>query len=982
MHSFFRLSSDIDKMGSQTEDFLPVENTCDYFSVDQYNCLPTEKSDFKIFHQNIRSFNRNFDELSGFLNSLSSDIDVLILTETWFSESLISDVDGYDGFHVRRSAGHGGGVSIYVKSSIPAQAVPDKSYVLEWVECCTVSISSDFCSQLLITGIYRPPSKSIDSFLNTLTNDILQDSRGKQVLLCGDLNLDLSADTIVSKTFIETLYSFSFSPLIVLPTRVTNECSSCIDHIWYNQCNITTVSGVFQTSITDHYTIFTRLKFTPKEKCNRIAFRDHSEQSLLLLKESFYTLFEHFNLSDDAISVNSRTEKFLECLWNLYDSCCPIRNKSISNKRLTKPWLSDSLLRSIKTKHNLYKQFKNGTVNFNIYNNYKNYLTKTLRKAKVDYYHSKFNQNRGNIKKTWREINSLIRCRKQTPDVVLRDHQGEVQTDKRKVADIFCEYFSSVAADLDSKIPSTDAGPLDFMSFNNNVSFFAVPSTPTEVLNIIKSFSNKSSNINDIPIFIYKHLASELSPIISLLFNHSVTSGSFPDCLKLATIIPIFKSLDRQLPNNYRPISMIHVLSKIFEKLMINRMWNFIDQHNIISHHQFGFRKGRGTADAVMEFVDECVSAMDDKRHVVAVMLDLKKAFDTVNHRVLLRKLERIGFRGIVLDWFRSYLTDRRIDVCVGGVKSGGKKVNIGLPQGNVCSPLLFLLYINDMFKASGAASCLHFADDTTLYLSGDDVAVLCSEMSSSLQVVSKWLSANRLSLNVQKTNYMIFSHNSFSDFTFNVNINGSLLRKVHSCNFLGIKIDDKLRFNEHISTVCSKMSKAVGVMFRLSVIVPPYILKTLYHSILYPHLIYGIIVWGNCGIVNINRVNRIHRRAVRLIEVSNYTPEAHPCSLLSVKSIINYFTALKFHKCIYAINHSYFSNKINNLLPIHTHITRFTVHELYNIPMYKKSLAHNFFLYNSVIFWNSLPSTIKLNNNLREFKLELKMYLLNNVIC
>ena len=511
-------------------------------------------------------------------------------------------------------------------------------------------------------------------------------------------------------------------------------------------------------------------------------------------------------------------------------------------------------------------------------------------------------------------------------------------------------------------------------------SFFATPSTPTEVLNIINSFPSKSCNIDDVPVFIYKHLAVELSPLISLLFNHSIVNGLFPDCLKLATIIPIFKASDKQLPNNYRPISLINTLSKIFEKLMSCRMWSFIKKHNIISNHQFGFRGGRNTADAVLEFVDGCVDAVDRRHNVIAVMLDLKKAFDTVNHNVLMKKMERMGFRGVILQWFGSYLSNRRIRVAVGGVVSEESMINIGLPQGNVCSPLLFIMYINDMFRASGVASCLHFADDTTLYLSNDSLDRLCTDISGSLLIVSRWLSANRLTLNIDKTNFMLFSHNEIPINSINVHIGGKILKRVHNCNFLGIKIDDRLKFNSHISDVCSKISRAVGVLFRMSVFVPPFILKTIYYSILYPHLIYGVVIWGNCGIVNMCRVKRIHKRAERLIQVSNNAEDSHCNKLLSVQSIVSFFTALKFHKCVYGTDHMYFSDKINNLLPIHSHDTRFASQDSYNVPRYKKSISHNFFLYNSIILWNNLPSNIKSIINPKKFKSKLKLFILDQI--
>ena len=948
-------------------------DNCSYFSSHEFNLIPQNPNDFYIVHQNIRSFNKNYDELSGFLNNLSHNIDVLVLTETWFSVDTVSDVGGYDGFHSCRDGGRGGGVSIYVNKKLSAQTISSKTFVTDCLECCTVSISSILFPTLFIVGIYRPPGDQTEPFIDSLTTNFLSDSRNSHMILCGDFNVDLVGGGDLSGNFIETMNSFCFLPLITLPTRVTNVSATCIDHVWFNQFNATNC-GIFETDITDHYTIFVGLNFSPKKGSLYVSFRDHSDQCLLAMKNDFDEAFVPYFSNMFAQSVDDKTDIFLDCLWSLYDRCCPIRNKNVSSKRLLKPWITNSLLRSINTKHNLFKQYKRGDICFNIYNNYKNFLSHTIRRSKRDYYQVRFEQSRGDIRKTWRDINSVLKCRKKTADIVLKDDHGVEHSDRREVADTFLSYFSSVAADLDREMPAsevTDAAA--FMGPPVNESFFVLPSSPNEVFNLIRSLPNKNCNINNIPVFIYKHLASEISHIISDLFNLSIESGYFPISLKTATIIPIFKANDRYLAKNYRPISLIHILSKIYEKLMKTRMTSFIELHGLVSENQFGFRGGRSTVDAVLEFTNECVDAMDDGAHTVAVLLDLKKAFDTVNHAVLLMKMERMGFRGIFLDWIRSYLSDRRIVVNVGGALSREEIIPIGLPQGNVLSPLLFILYIDDMHRACGTAKCLHFADDSTMYLSGPDPAELSAEISGSLTVVSRWLIANRLTLNIEKTKYMLFSPLNIPTNLLNIAIDGTPIERVNKFSLLGILVDDRLRFDAHISNTCSKLSRSLGVIYKMSSFFPPTILKTLYFSIFYPHLIYGIIIWGGCGVVNVGRVERIQRRAMRLL--AEFCGPYDCSTILPMKCVTQYFTAIKFHNCLFNSNHLYFTDRINLLLPIHQHVTRFVSRDLFNIPHYRKTRSQNFFIYQSINLWNSLPSDLKYLNK-KAFKNRLKAHL------
>ena len=317
--------------------------------------------------------------------------------------------------------------------------------------------------------------------------------------------------------------------------------------------------------------------------------------------------------------------------------------------------------------------------------------------------------------------------------------------------------------------------------------------------------------------------------------------------------------------SNYRPISVVPLLSKLFEKLMTDRMNSFITNNNLISVTQFGFRSGRSTIDAALEFINGTVDAVDSKGYNIAIFLDLKKAFDTVNHRVLLKKMERVGFRGMVLNWFRSYLSDRRLAVYVNGTLSEEKHINIGLPQGTVCSPLLFLLYIDDMCNNCDTLKCVKFADDCTLYVNGNNLPELCHRIYIDLEKIDQWLIANRLSLNIAKTKYMLFTHNLINSDIL-LKIRNIPLDRVNYIKFLGITIDDRLKFHNHVDILCRKLSRALGVLYRLSTVVPPYILLTLYYSLFYSHLTYGIAVWGGSGVVNVGREDKIHKRAIKLL--------------------------------------------------------------------------------------------------------------------
>ena len=429
-----------------------------------------------------------------------------------------------------------------------------------------------------------------------------------------------------------------------------------------------------------------------------------------------------------------------------------------------------------------------------------------------------------------------------TSNIVLRDEQGNGHSDPEYVADTFLDYFSSVAIDLDENIPSSNINPLDYVGNPIDFSYFAFPSTADEVKSLIMSLPNRKCNSDDVPILVYKLLVDRISIMISDIFNRSLQEGVFPDSLKLSYIKPLFKALDRFSFQNYRPITSLHLLSKLLEKLMNRRLNNYLDKHSLISGHQYGFRKGFSTSDASLRFTNEVVNALNDKKYLVAVYLDLSKAFDTVNHKILLSKMERLGIRGLALDWYRSYLKDRTVQVEVDKILSKKMVVNIGAPQGSVTAPTLFLIYINDMCNVSDALGMVQFADDTMLYMVGDNLTELSYRMSGELAKIDRRLVTNRLSLNLTKTSYMVFSHNNIPDdpkiYVRNVDID-----RVHKTSFLGINIDDQLQFSNHVDS--RKLSRSAGAIYRMSSIAP---------------------VWGNSSEGNINKISRVHNRIMRLL--------------------------------------------------------------------------------------------------------------------
>ena len=585
------------------------------------------------------------------------------------------------------------------------------------------------------------------------------------------------------------------------------------------------------------------------------------------------------------------------------------------------------------------------------------------------------------MKKTWRSINGILspdarQPNKEISEVII---DGMSISDPVSIATEFNKHFTSVSHKLASKIPPSNSDPTIHVSNPTN-SFVYFPTNSNEVQKIIAGFKSKGSHLLTIPSFIYKRVSHLISPILSKLINESFSRGIFPNVLKLARVIPIFKSGKKNIIPNYRPISTIDFLAKVFEKVIFNRLSNFLDKYELINCQQFGFRRGRSTGDAILRFTDSIYDTFSENKFFISVLLDFSKAFDTVNHEILLRKLFLLGIRGPSLLWFKSYLSDRKQYVCINNSCSPTLSIDTGVPQGSILGPLLFILYINDMCKSSSELSFVHFADDTTVFRKGGDLNELFTVVNRELTYVDEWLRANKLSLNVNKTTYMIFSNKSkvTDRRIFIRNIDVSL---VSTAKFLGIFIDDSLKFKDHVNYVINRVSRSSAILRNLSQILPRHVLRKLYFSLVYPFSTYGVEVWGSSSKTLLGRLTRMQNRCVRHVSQCfnvNILDVYPVLELLPFNDIYKYFTILKFFRYYILQMDDYFTRKFTSFQVNHDQGTRSSVLRLLHTPQVTKSRCFSSFAFQSVVLWNKLPVALRETNSYFPFKRSLRAFLLS----
>ena len=405
-----------------------------------------------------------------------------------------------------------------------------------------------------------------------------------------------------------------------------------------------------------------------------------------------------------------------------------------------------------------------------------------------------------------------------------------------------------------------------------------------------------------------KEVKDFLSVPLSHLINLSMEQGIVPDELKLARVVPIFKSGDKTQTLNYRPISVLPSLSKLFERVIHNRISKFLEKYKILYAYQFGFRKDHSTCLATSYLVDKITKALDDKEYFLSVFLDLSKAFDTVNHNILLIKLAHYGIRGSALNWFKSYLSNRKQFVEINASKSNTQNIACGVPQGSILGPLLFFIYINDLPNASNILKTLNFADDTTLFFKDKCINNLQITMNQELKKIVQWLTANQLSLNIKKTCAMLFSTKSSVTNSLNICINNEIVPFVDQFKFLGVVFDKGLHWKLHIDVISCKIAKSTGIINKVKHKLNYSTLITFYYLFVYPYLNYCNTIWGNAALKHVNGLHLLQKRIVRLIFNAGF--HDHTKELFVTAKIVNIFDLYKFNVLLLMFKH------FKNLLP------------------------------------------------------------------
>ena len=957
-----------------------------------FYCLPGTLNDdcqnnigFKLLHANVRSLVKNIDKVELLIHQINIMPDIIGITETKLKSHIQHKpyITGYD-FINKNSLTNAGGVGFFIKSNLSFKIVNTYDLKLPDCEDLWIEVFINKTKKITIAVIYRHPNSNLNDFKCKMEQAVeMLNQNNSSYVLCGDYNINLLKHNNFVNDYTDTLLSLGCDQHIHIPTRTSyNNTSTLLDHIYSNLSKEQISCKVILNDISDHKPILAQInyKIDNREK-HTIIKHDIKNLDNNKFVEDLQTEMNLIYIKNFE-NVNDLTDYFLSVYTKTVEKHAP--SKKITSKEYKlkhKPWITPEILKSIRIKNKLFKRYIRLKTQSSreIYKRFRNKLTHTLDISKKAYFSKQFSCSKRDPKTLWKNVEKIIRFKKSKSNSInLINNQGDLIKDPKSIANAFNNYFVNIGSNLSNSLPNDcptfDPGEL----INNNIdSMFLKPITHIEMSEYIANLdANKSSPSSCSPIKLIKIAAEVLIPVLTYIFNRCLIEGIFPSSFKIAEVIPIFKSGSKLSISNHRPISLLSPFSKLLEKCIFNRLNDFFNSYNLLYKFQFGFRNNSSTENAVLQIYNELLSKINKKEISCSIFIDLKKAFDTVNHSILIKKLNKYGVRGICSKLFESYLSERKQYTLVNGYKSNCSNINCGVPQGSTLGPLLFLIYINDFYLASNFTLNL-FADDAYLTMSDYSPQVLQTKVNKELEKINTWLTSNKLTVNLNKTTYLIITNKKYS-FKFEIKMGNKIINQNTEANYLGTIIDQKLNWKPHINFIKNKLASGCWALYKLKNLLNTDALKIVYFGLIYQRLQYCLSCWGGVAPTNLQKLIVLQKRAVRLINKAS--PRTHTSPIFKTLNLLKLEDVYKFQiaKIMYRINQGNWhgSHDLIKLDSVHSHFTRSSNSS--NFYMGSPTMSRNSLIKIGPKIWMKVPAELK-SLSFHLFKQRLRSYFISS---
>lgn len=847
--------------------------------------------------------------------------DILVLVETWLyeSETPFYNIKGYSAVHSCRDT-RGGGAAIYIANSIKFSTIDcsDSDQLFNWV-CISFGKNN-----LKLSVIYRPPSYNGNIFLNDL-EAIINKYKTNHIIL-GDMNINLLNDnSLLTKEYKELISINRFMIVNSLDesdaTRVTESTSSIIDHVLCTgsikcRCKV----KVEDTPLSDHkkviLTVKEKLVFSKQKVCiqkqylNTESFNNIFKQKIYNLEiNTFQELIEVINKAKQV----SQTTKLIKC--------------HVNNN-----WVTPDLIKLIKYRDNAYKCYKKNPDNIQLKANFrslKNSVNNQIKILKNKFFRNKWQQAGENSKKQWNIINSFVKSSSCKDSVNELEIDGKIVTDTHIIADTLNTHFSQIGLEIVKEIETEKKNIVSDVILNEitcDNSIYLELTNELEIGDIIMNLKRGAAPGKDgITVENLINIKENIVKILTVLVNDVLTTGIFPEELKIVKICPIFKSGLRTSKNNYRPISLISVFSKIIEIIIKKRFMSFMNKYITPDPYQYGFTNNSSTLGATADLISSLSGDLDRGNIALAVFIDLRKAFDVVDHSVLLSKLQNMGFRGVAFDIIKSYLSNRKQYITLGDCNSDMRVTNCGVPQGSVLGPLLYTLFVLSLRLSGLQSEYYTFADDTVLIYKSKTSTDLENKVNTDLKQYYTWLLQNKLKINIDKTRFIIFKQKNKVIDNIHIQINNISVEKANKIKYLGLVLDDQLNWGAHIDHIKDKIISLIGALYRCRHFLSINAKYKIYNAYFLSIIRYLIPVWGTCNQTNFNKIKILQNKVLKILFNLDYYTHTDTIYQMLKLQPVNQILMLEQSKLIFKIlnNRSKCNSRIQYVNQIHDHYVR-----------------------------------------------------------
>lgn len=940
-----------------------------------------------FMHVNIQSMTKNFSSLLQCIDSVKSPVDVIIVTEANISQLISSlyEIDGYAMHTELRNTRKGGGIIIYVRNILHFTTSKTATHHCESLIGKLTTVNK---TTYTLCALYRPPHLSKNKFITELQKVLNSHVNSENFILMGDVNIDLKSMNSIRYDYVNMLYGCGLVCGISEYTRIELKSEliskSCIDHIFARSRSQDMYSAALCTTLADHRMIVlscvgpATIQADPKIVTRLNNKKVFEELDLLSWEEM------------DKVSCPNEIYKFITNNISVAHSKAKFQTTVKESKRNKEMWINNKIINQCKKRDRMYRKWKHDPTNMITkleYNKIRNATNKLISQSKNNYFIGEIHKHKYDPKNLWKILNKLTgRVTKSIEDTVLKAFDAQVIGEGAIARNFVINFENNTKkAVINCKKLMLDRNNYEkpakvSMRYNkankNNINKI--------IINLKCSKGPGHDGIRPIDL---KYLGDKISAAIAKLINASVQTGIFPSGLKLSTVRPIHKNGAKNDYGNYRPISILPTLDKIAEKFICGQIQEFYKYNKILSPKQYAFQSGRSTTILLSKFTDEVNMYLNNQLHVILVQVDYSKAFDTLQHDILLHNLENTGIRGPLLEWSKDYLSDRSYRVKVGSEYSNAETVKQGTAQGSVIGPIHYLAHVNDLNNLIKRCSIYQFADDTCLMAAHRDVKTAEQTLQEEFTLLCKWSHDVGLTLNAEKTK-MMHIHSSQNTSSYDPKIIAHShdclhrndvtkcqcdpLETVNKHKYLGLVIDDRFKWKSHIEYICNKLRAILAKFQILRYKIPYHILRSMYLALPESIVSYGLTSYGRTYKTYIDQIYDLQIRLLKTIvphkikkEYSdNYHGLFKYCKIMPIQEKIQYLLLVEQ------------AEKLNTYPAIqHNITTRQISDKKLALPKCRNDYGKRNNKYLIPYFLNNLPTEIRVKINDKNMKRVLKRH-------